>query len=79
MEVRVSRTSTGFVEKSRTDCGGFWCPGLEWVRLRFWVMVAKKNTRVRDAKTGKFVPAKEAEKRPGTTVKETIPSPKKKK
>lgn len=36
--------------------------------------MAKKNTfKVgRDAKTGKFIPVKEAERRPSTTVVETI-------
>lgn len=34
--------------------------------------MARKSTRVRDAKTGKFVPNKEAQKRPSTTVTETI-------
>jgi len=33
----------------------------------------------RDAKTGEYIPVKEAERRPGTTVVETIkPAPKKK-
>lgn len=32
----------------------------------------------RDAKTGEFIPVKEAQKRPGTTVVETIKPPKKK-
>jgi hypothetical protein len=31
----------------------------------------------RDAKTGEFIPVKEANKRPNTTTVETIPSPKK--
>jgi hypothetical protein len=33
----------------------------------------------RDAKTGEFVPVKEAERRPATTVVETIKNPTKKK
>ena len=33
----------------------------------------------RDAGTGKFIPVKEAEKRPKTTVVETLPPPKKSK
>ncbi len=32
----------------------------------------------RDADTGKFIPVKEAERRPKTTVVETAPNPKKK-
>ncbi len=35
--------------------------------------------RGRDAKTGQFIPVKEAERRPSTTVIETVKSPKKKK
>lgn len=31
----------------------------------------------RDAKTGEFIPVKEAERRPATTVVETVKSPKK--
>lgn len=31
----------------------------------------------RDAKTGEFIPVKEAKKRPSTTVVETLPPPKK--
>jgi hypothetical protein len=34
--------------------------------------MSKKSTRVRDARTGQFVPNKEAKRRPGTTVKETV-------
>ena len=34
--------------------------------------MSKTSTRVRDAGTGQFVPSKEAIKRPGTTVTETI-------
>jgi predicted transcriptional regulator len=34
--------------------------------------MARKSTRVRDAKTGRFVPNEEAKKRPSTTVTETI-------
>jgi len=34
--------------------------------------MARKSTRVRDAGTGRFVPNEEAERRPKTTVKETI-------
>ncbi len=34
--------------------------------------MSKTSTRVRDARTGQFVPAKEATRRPATTVKETI-------
>jgi len=34
--------------------------------------MSKTSTRVRDAGTGKFVPEKEAIKRPATTVTETI-------
>ena len=33
----------------------------------------------RDAKTGEFIPVKEAQKRPNTTVVETLPKPKKSK
>jgi hypothetical protein len=36
------------------------------------------NKRGRDAETGKFIPIREAEKRPKTTTIETIPKPKKK-
>lgn len=32
----------------------------------------------RDAKTGEFIPVREAERRPATTVVETIKTPKKK-
>jgi hypothetical protein len=31
------------------------------------------NTRVRDAGTGQYVPSKEADRRPKTTVREVIP------
>lgn len=34
--------------------------------------MARKSKRARDAGTGKFVPMKEAERRPKTTVVETI-------
>lgn len=34
--------------------------------------MARTSTRVRDAKTGKFVPAKEAKRRPSTTVTEKV-------
>jgi hypothetical protein len=34
--------------------------------------MSKTSTRVRDAGTGKFVPSKEAAKRPATTVTEKI-------
>lgn len=35
--------------------------------------MAKKTTKIgRDAKTGKFIPVKDAKKRPATTVVETI-------
>jgi len=34
--------------------------------------MSKTSTRVRDARTGKFVPDSEAERRPATTVKEMI-------
>ena len=34
--------------------------------------MSKTSTRVRDAGTGKFVPRKEAEKRPGATETETV-------
>ncbi len=42
---------------------------------------SKKNTRKigRDARTGEFIPLKEAKRRPSTTVVETIKRPKKKK
>lgn len=39
-------------------------------------MVARKIGR--DAKTGKFIPVKVANRRPSTTVVETIKTPKKK-
>jgi hypothetical protein len=32
----------------------------------------KTTTVVRDARTGRFVPPREAERRPSTTVKETV-------
>jgi hypothetical protein len=40
-------------------------------------MVAKKDSHpaVRDSKTGQFVPAKEAKRRPSTTETERIPNP----
>lgn len=34
--------------------------------------MARTSKRVRDAETGRFVPKEEAEKRPKTTVTETI-------
>ena len=34
--------------------------------------MSKTSTRIRDARTGRFVPEKEATRRPATTVKETI-------
>ncbi|WP_262902849.1 hypothetical protein [Flagellimonas ruestringensis] len=34
--------------------------------------MARTSKRGRDAKTGQFIPIKEAEKRPSTTVVETI-------
>lgn len=34
--------------------------------------MSKSSTRVRDARTGLFVPSKEATKRPSTTVTETV-------
>ncbi|KCZ66136.1 hypothetical protein L53_02100 [Hyphomonas sp. L-53-1-40] len=43
-------------------------------------MATKKTTTVkigRDAKTGEFIPVKEAKRRPNTTVVETIKKPKK--
>lgn len=39
----------------------------------------KRNTRVRDARTGRFVPSREAKRRPNTTVRETITSKRKRK
>lgn len=43
-------------------------------------MAAKKTQKIgRDARTGEFIPVKEAKRRPSTTVVETIPLPKKKK
>lgn len=43
--------------------------------------MTKENTRKigRDAGSGKFIPVKEAEKRPKTTVIETVKGPDKKK
>jgi hypothetical protein len=42
-------------------------------------MSKNKGTKIgRDAKTGEFIPVREAQKRPNTTVVETLP-PKKKK
>jgi hypothetical protein len=41
--------------------------------------MAKTSKIGRDAKTGLFIPVKEAEKRPSTTVVETIKRPTKKK
>ena len=42
-------------------------------------MSAKKPQKIgRDAGTGQFIPVKEAERRPRTTVVETIKPPKKK-
>jgi hypothetical protein len=34
--------------------------------------MSKTSTRVRDAKTGHFVPSREADRRPGSTVTEKI-------
>ena len=34
--------------------------------------MSKTSTRVRDARTGKFVPTEQAKKRPATTVTEKI-------
>jgi hypothetical protein len=34
--------------------------------------MSRTSTRVRDARTGKFVPDKEATRRPATTITETI-------
>ncbi len=34
--------------------------------------MSKTSTRVRDARTGRFVPTKEASKRPATTVTEKV-------
>lgn len=34
--------------------------------------MSRTSTRVRDARSGQFVPDKEAAKRPATTVRETI-------
>jgi len=34
--------------------------------------MSKTSERVRDARTGRFVPAKEASKRPSTTVTEKV-------
>jgi hypothetical protein len=43
-------------------------------------MTKEKTRKVgRDAGNGKFIPIKEAEKRPKTTVIETVPVPEKKK
>lgn len=40
--------------------------------------MATKTTKIgRDAGSGKFIPVKEAERRPGTTVVERIKKPKK--
>ena len=36
-------------------------------------MAAKSRKAGRDAKTGRFIPIKEAKRRPSTTVVETIP------
>lgn len=40
--------------------------------LKKFYTMSKTSTRVRDARTGQFVPDKEAAKRPATTVRETI-------
>ena len=40
--------------------------------------MAKTRKIGRDARTGKFIPVKEAERRKSTTVVETIKNPKKK-
>lgn len=44
--------------------------GSDW-KLKLKVM-ARTSTRVRDARTGQFVPDREATRRPATTVRETI-------
>jgi hypothetical protein len=41
--------------------------------------MAKTREVGRDARTGQFVPIRETERRPATTVKETVPVPKPKK
>ena len=41
-------------------------------------MAVKSRKIGRDAKTGKFIPVKEAKRRPSTTVVETIKTKKKK-
>lgn len=41
--------------------------------------MSKKRTVVRDAGTGRFVKKSEATRRPGSTVKETVSTPKSKK
>lgn len=42
-------------------------------------MSKSKGTKIgRDAKTGEFIPVKEAKKRPDTTTVETLPKPSKK-
>lgn len=41
-------------------------------------MSKKGGTKIgRDAKSGEFIPVKEAQKRPNTTTVETLPKPKK--
>jgi len=40
--------------------------------------MSKSQKRGRDAKTGKFIPVKKAERKKGTSVVETIPKKKKK-
>lgn len=42
-------------------------------------MAKAKKTRIRDAKTGRFVPKGTEKRRPSTTVKETVKSRKSRK
>lgn len=43
-------------------------------------MTGKKSTKIgRDAESGQFIPVKEAERNPKTSVVETMPPPKKRK
>lgn len=42
-------------------------------------MAKKPNKRGRDAGTGRFIPIQEANRRPKTTVVETMPTPKRRK
>jgi hypothetical protein len=41
-------------------------------------MAGKNDQRGRDARTGRFVPLKETQRRPSTTIKETVRKPPKK-